>query len=129
MDTVAKLLGIAFVGAISAIFLREKSPQFSMMIALITGIVIVSLVAKELGSILSTLQNMMHHSGLEEQTVSTVLRILAIGIGSEYFCNVIADAGETAIAKKAEFGAKVIILLLILPMLGKVVDTVWSLFG
>ncbi len=129
MDTVAKLLGIAFVGAVSAVFLREKSPQFAMMIALVTGVVILSLVAGELENILSSLENLMNISGLDEQTISTVLRILGIGIGSEYFCNVISDAGESAIAKKAEFGAKVVILMLILPLLGKVVDTVWSLFG
>ena len=129
MDTVAKLLGISFVGAVSAVFLREKSPQFAMIIALATGAVILSLVAGELKSVLSSLQNLMNISGLDEQTVSTVFRILGIGIGSEYFCNVIADAGESAIAKKAEFGAKVVILMLILPILGKVVDTICSLFG
>ncbi len=129
MDTVAKLMGIAFVGAVSAVFLREKSPQFSMMIALVTGIVIFSLVAGELVSVLNSLQNLLHSSGLEGETFSPVLRILGIGIGSEYFCNVIADAGERSIAKKAEFAAKVMILMLILPLLGKVVDTVWSLFG
>ena len=129
MDTVAKLMGIAFIGAISAVFLKEKAPQFSMMIALATGIVIFSLITNELISIVRTITDFMKDSGLEEETVATVLRILGIGIGSEYFCNVIADAGEVAIAKKAEFAAKVIILMLLLPLIGKVVDTVWSLFG
>ncbi len=129
MDTVAKLTGIAFVGAVSAVFLREKAPQFSMMIALITGIVIFTLIAGELTSILKTLTDYMNASGLESDSVSAVLRISGIGIGAEYFCNVIADAGETAIAKKMEFAAKVVILMLLLPLIGKVVDTVWSLFG
>ena len=129
MDTVAKLTGIAFVGAVSAVFLREKAPQFSMMIALITGIVIFTLIAGELTSILKTMTDYMNASGLESDSVSAVLRISGIGIGAEYFCNVIADAGETAIAKKMEFAAKVVILMLLLPLIGKVVDTVWSLFG
>ncbi len=129
MDTVAKLTGIAFAGAVSAVFLREKAPQFSMMIALVTGIVIFSLIAGELTSILNTLTNYMQTSGLAPESVATVLKILGIGIGAEYVCNVIADAGEQAIAKKMEFATKVIILMLILPLLGKVVDTVWSLFG
>ena len=129
MDTVAKLMGIAFAGAISAVFLREKAPHFSMMIALATGIVIFSLIARELSGIIGTLSDFMNVSGLDPETFSTVLRILGIGIGAEYFCNVIADAGETAIAKKAEFAAKVVILMLLLPLIGKVVDTVWSVFG
>ena len=128
MDTVAKLTGIAFVGAVSAVFLREKAPQFSMMIALITGIVIFTIIAEELTTILQIMTEYMSASGLESQSVSTVLRILGIGIGAEYFCNVIADAGENAIAKKMEFGAKIVILMLLLPLIGKVVDTVWSLF-
>ena len=129
MDTVAKLTGIAFIGAISAVFLREKAPQFSMMIALATGIMIFTLVTEELTSILNTLADYMNASGLESESISTVLRISGIGIGAEYFCNVIADAGETAIAKKMEFAAKAVILMLLLPLIGKVVDTVWSLFG
>ena len=129
MDTVANFTGIAFVGAVSAVFLREKAPQFSMMIALITGIVIFTLIAGELTSILKTMTDYMNASGLESDSVSAVLRISGIGIGAEYFCNVIADAGETAIAKKMEFAAKVVILMLLLPLIGKVVDTVWSLFG
>lgn len=129
MDTVAKLTGIAFAGAVSAVFLREKAPQFSMMIALITGIVIFSLIAGELNGILSTLTNYMQTSGLAPESVATVLKILGIGIGAEYVCNVIADAGEQAIAKKMEFATKVVMLMLILPLIGKVVDTVWSLFG
>lgn len=128
MDTVAKLTGIAFVGAVSAVFLRERAPQFSMMIALITGIVIFTIIAEELTTILQMMTDYMSASGLESQSVSTVLRILGIGIGAEYFCNVIADAGENAIAKKMEFGAKIVILTLLLPLIGKVVDTVWSLF-
>lgn len=129
MDTIAKLMGIALVGAVSAVFLRDKAPQFSMMIALITGIVILSLVAKQLKEILAILKNLMDASKIPEEHILPVLRIMGIGIGAEYFCNVIADAGETAIAKKAEFAAKVVILMLLLPLLGKVVDTIWSLFG
>ncbi len=129
MDTVAKLTGIAFAGAVSAVFLREKAPQFSMMIALVTGIVMFSLIAGELTSILKLLTDYMNTFGMETESISTVLKILGIGIGSEYFCNVIADAGEQAIAKKMEFATKVMILMLILPLLGKVVDTIWSLFG
>ncbi len=129
MDTVAKLTGIAVVGAVSAVMLREKAPQFSMMIALVTGIVIFSVIAGELTSILNILTDYMQASGLESESVSTILKILGIGIGAEYVCNVISDAGEQAIAKKMEFAAKVVILMLILPLLGKVVDTVWSLFG
>ena len=129
MDTLAKLMGIALIGAICSVFLREKAPQFSMVIALVTGIVMFSLIAGELTSILNSLHSFMEKAGLETQTISTVLRILGIGVGAEYFCNVIADAGERAIAKKAEFAAKVMILILLLPLLGKVVDTIWSLFG
>ncbi len=129
MDTVAKLTGIAFAGAVSAVFLREKSPQFSMMITLVTAIVIFSLIFGELTSIIKTLTDYMDAAGLESDSVATILRILGIGIGAEYFCNVIADAGENAIAKKMEFAAKVLILMLLLPLIGKVVDTVWSLFG
>lgn len=128
MDTVSKIMGIAFVGAILAVFLKEKTPQFSMAVSLVTGIVIFFLIADTLKDAVSGLFEMVSSTGAESAAVALVLKICGIGIVAEYFCNIIADAGEAAIAKKAEFAAKIVIFVMILPLVGKVVDTVWSLF-
>ena len=121
-------MGIAFGGAVLSVFLKEKTPQFSMAVSLITGLVIFFLVGEKIQAVIERLREILDQTGIESETVGLVLKICGIGIVSEYFCNVIADAGETAIAKKAEFAAKIIMFMMILPLVGKVVDTVWSLF-
>ena len=128
METVSKIMGIAFVGAVLSVFLKEKTPQFSIAVSLVTGIVIFFLIGEKMQLVINRLREMLEQTGMESETVGLVLKICGIGIVSEYFCNVIADAGETAIAKKAEFAAKIIIFVMILPLVGKVVDTVWSVF-
>ncbi len=128
MDTVSKIMGIAFVGTILAVFLKEKTPQFSMAVSLVTGIVIFFLIGDTLKEAVLRLSDMVSATGIDSQIVALVLKICGIGIVAEYFCNVISDAGESAIAKKAEFAAKAVIFVMILPLVGKVVDTVWSLF-
>ncbi len=128
MDTVSKIMGIAIVGAILAVFLKEKTPQFSMAVSLVTGIVIFFLIGETLKEAVLRLSDMVSATGMDSQIVALVLKICGIGIVAEYFCNVISDAGESAIAKKAEFAAKTVIFVMILPLVGKVVDTVWSLF-
>lgn len=128
MDTLAKIMGIAVVGAILAIFLKEKTPQFAIAVSLLTGILIFSLIAARLQLAVNQIQTMVSHAGIEGDTLPLILKILGVGMVSEYFCNLISDAGEGAIAKKAELSAKVIIFLMILPLIGKVVDTVWSMF-
>lgn len=128
MDAIFKIIGIALIGAMIAVFLKERTPQFSMMVSLSTGIVIFLLVGENIREVVSQLKTMVASAGMESDSVRLILKICGIGIVAEYFTNVIADAGETAIAKKAEFAAKIIIFIMILPLVGKVVDTVWTLF-
>lgn len=128
MEALSKIMGIAFVGAVLAVVLKEKTPQFSMAVSLATGIVIFMLIADTLKEAVDTLSQMISQTGLDTGIFQIVLKICGIGIVAEYFCNIISDAGEAAIAKKAEFAAKILIFAMILPLVGKVVDTVWSLF-
>ena len=128
MDTIAKIMGIALIGAIIAVFLKERTPQFSMIVSLSTGIVIFLLAGEDIKMAVNQLKAMISASGMNSDSVRLILKICGIGIVAEYFTNVIADAGETAIAKKAEFAAKMILFVMILPLVGKVVDTVWTLF-
>lgn len=128
MELIAKIMGIAFSGAVISVFLKEKTPQFSMIISLATGIVILLLVGQDIKEVILHLKNMVSSAGMNKDSVTLVLKICGIGIVAEYFTNVISDAGEAAIAKKAEFAAKIVIFVMILPLLGKVVDTVWTLF-
>ncbi|MBP3447569.1 MAG: hypothetical protein J6K51_00930 [Clostridia bacterium] len=128
MDTIAKILGIALIGAIIAVFLKERTPQFSILVSLATGILIFLLVSDNIREVIFQVKSIVSSTGMDSESVKLVLKICGIGILAEYFTNVIADAGETAIAKKAEFAAKIIIFVMILPLVGKVVDTVWALF-
>ncbi len=128
MDTIAKIMGIAFMGAVMCVVLKEKVPQFSMVVSLLTGIVILSLIASQLRDVIRQINLIFSRVQLEGDLFSLVLKICGIGIVSEYFCSLISDVGESAIAKKAELAAKVVIFVMILPLVGKVVDTVWSLF-
>ena len=128
MDTFAKILRIALIGAIIAVFLKERTPQFSILVSLATGILIFLLVSDNIREVIFQVKSIVSSTGMDSESVKLVLKICGIGILAEYFTNVIADAGETAIAKKAEFAAKIIIFVMILPLVGKVVDTVWALF-
>ena len=128
MDTIAKILGIALIGTIIAVFLKERTPQFSILVSLATGILIFLLVSDNIREVIFQVKSIVSSTGMDSESVKLVLKICGIGILAEYFTNVIADAGETAIAKKAEFAAKIIIFVMILPLVGKVVDTVWALF-
>lgn len=128
MDTIAKIMGIAVIGTILAVFLKERTPQFAMAVSLVTGFLIFGLIFQKLQTVIERIKVMVSQAGMETETLQLILKICGVGMVSEYFCNLISDAGETAIAKKAELSAKVVIFLMILPLIGKVVDTVWSVF-
>ena len=59
--------------------------------------------------------------------VELIFKIAAIGILSEYFCNIVEDSGETAIAKKMEFASKIIIFTFTLPLIAEIIESIWSI--
>ena len=55
---------------------------------------------------------------------SVILKSLGIGILAQTTADICRDSGETAIASKVEFAAKIIILLLAIPILKTLLELI-----
>jgi len=128
MDTVYKVIGIAVMTAIIAVMLRKTHPEFAIMTSILAGIFIFYLIFDSLSYIVANINNLVSQAGIDSDIVAVVLKICGIAIVSEYFCNIIADTGETATAKKAELATKIIIFAMTIPIVYKVVENVFSIF-
>jgi stage III sporulation protein AD len=128
MDIILKIIGVAFIGAVISIVLRKNSPEFSILITIATGLVIIYIIYDSLIYVVDSFNYIVSKTSVDSEILSVIIKICGIGIVSEYFCNIIEDAGEIAIAKKAQMATKVVIFVLTIPLIIKVVESVWSLF-
>jgi len=123
-----KIIGIAFVATILCIILKHARPEFAMILALITGILIFFLCHSKIVEVVDVLRNLSDKAGMPSGFLSILLKVIAVSYITEFASNICKDVGETAIASKVQFAGKCSILILSMSIIGSFVDTLVGIF-
>lgn len=121
---ITKVLGIAFVGVVTSLILKQEKPEFSLLISIGTGVVIFFLVLGYIENIVSELTNITESAGILPSTIGSVLKAIGIGYLVEFSADASEDAGNKLIANKIVFAGKIIIAILALPILGNLFEMI-----
>ena len=126
MDVLIKIILIGITATFLAVFMKKESPAFSLAVILTAGIALFFIVSDLLSYSVMAVKTLFIKSGADSEILENVLKICGVGIVSEYFCNIIADAGEEGLAKKIELAAKTVIFAMTLPVILGVIDSIWG---
>ena len=116
------ITGIGTVAAAICILVKQYKPEFAMLVSLCSGILIFSLVILNLSPVLAQIQSYTAKASLDNEHFKILLKSLGVCYISSIASDTCKDAGQTAIAGKIELAAKVAVILLSLPLFGKIVD-------
>ena len=98
-----KIIGIAFIATILCIILKQTRPEFAMLLALITGILIFFICQTKVTEVVNVLTILSDKAGMPSGFLSILLKVIAISYITEFASNICKDVGETAIASKVQF--------------------------
>ena len=127
MVDLIKIVAIALVTALAHMVVKQAKPEIAVIIALVGSIIIISMTVNSLKSVISSFYGIFKTTGVDAALLTPLFKIIAIGYVAEFGANVCVDAGASSIADKILFAAKVIILMLALPIITKVIDMVVAL--
>lgn len=119
-----QVVAIAVVGVVLILVIRQEKPELAVQISLAAGLIIFALVIWKLIEILDTLERLAVRADLNMVFLGTLLRILGIAYIAEFGTQVCKDAGESALAFKVSMAGKVMILILAVPIISTILDTV-----
>lgn len=119
---ILKILGICFITLIITLLLKEYKKEYAVYAVLICGIVIISYSIDTIKEIVGFINNVSNNTFVE-----LLLKITGISILAEYAMSVCKDSGENAIANKIDFGSKIIILSLSIPVISNTLETLVKL--
>lgn len=117
-----KIVGIALIGAIFSLTVKEYKQGLSIFISIICGIILLSYTADGLADIFRELKDLTEKSGISPDYLTAIIKITGICFITQFFSEVCRDAGQNAIASKLEIAAKVLILTLTLPIISDFLD-------
>lgn len=118
-----QIIGLALVAVALSVLLKSQKPEIAIQISIVTGVVIFLLMVTKVSAVIELLQNLAKKVNIDIVYLSTILKIIGIAYVTTFGAEVCRDAGESAIASKIEFAGKILIMILAVPILMAVLDT------
>lgn len=127
MDII-QIVGLGLVATILTLVIKEQKPMFAFLIALVTGIIIFLFVIGKISEVIRLLEQIAVKANLNMIYLETILKIIGIAYIAEFGAQITRDAGQGAIASKIELAGKILILVMAVPIITVIIETVISLF-
>ena len=124
-----KIIGVAFVTAITALLLKQSKPELSLSITVAGVIVILLFLADALKDTVGIIGVLAQTSGVENGLIKILLKIVGVGYVAEFSAGVLTDFGAQAVADKVVLGSKIVIVVIALPIFQNLLSLVSGFLG
>lgn len=124
MNVVIQVVAFSLVVMFLYLVLKENKSVVASMLLLVSGIIIYIFIFPYIKEIMMFVETMTENSGIDVTYIQIVMKIIAISYLAT-FCSVLCkDVGINTMATKVEFTAKIMILLLAIPIMRNVLDSI-----
>ena len=114
---ILQIVSLGLVSAILITLLKQSKPEIAILLGVAVGIIIILSVADELYEVVLAFYNVAETSGVAAGVFTLVLKIVGIGYLAEFASIVCIDSGCKGVGDKILFAAKVVIMILALPVI------------
>ena len=121
---IIKIIGIGLIWLVIILILRQYKPEYAIYVSLISGILILTLSLGELTGIINLLKDISSRANINTKYMTLLLKITGIAFLIEFAVSISKDSGETAIANKIDLGGKVLIIVISIPIITALLETV-----
>ena len=125
---VLPFLAVGLLITVLLVTLRPLQPELAVLLSIAAGALMLALVIGRLRTVIQTLTEMATRADLHPRFLQIALKAVGLAYLAGFTAQVCRDAGEGALAGKVELVGKVAILLLALPVMWAVLETMLRLF-
>lgn len=126
---IGSIAAIVMLAAFLAVILRQTRPEQAMAVALIAGLGVLALVLIQVTPVLNSLKELLSQADMPDEYGLVLFKSLGVCLITQMASDACKDAGETALASKAELAGKVALLTLALPLFEKIGELAVSLIN
>lgn len=122
-----QLAGFAVCAAAIALVMRKMRPEAATVLVIAAGLLAMTAVLPLLGQMLAGVKALAQRGGLQEEYMSSLLKIAGISLLMEFAAQTCRDAGEDSLAVKVELAGRIMLIVLALPVMDTLLAQVLSL--
>jgi stage III sporulation protein AD len=124
---ILQIVGIGLLATVLILVVREQKPIFAFLISAFVGIAIFLAMIGKIDSVVSVLEDLADRSGIPTVYLKTMLKIIGIAYIAEFGAQIVRDSGMESVASKIEFAGKMLILVMSVPIISVMIETVLGL--
>lgn len=121
---VMKIVLLCVAAALIAVSLRAARPEMATALAMAAGLVALMMSFGAITSVVDAFGSLSVKAGISSASVQLMLRACGISLICEFGAGLCADAGEGTLAKRIEFGGRIALLAMSVPLLSSLVEKV-----
>jgi len=122
-----QIVGFGLVATVLLLIVKEQKPMVAFLLAAFAGIVIFLYLIGKIADVIAMLERLADQSNVNMVFFQTILKIIGIAYIAEFGAQIVRDAGQEAIASKIELAGKVLIMVLAIPIISVIIETVMKL--
>jgi stage III sporulation protein AD len=124
---ILKISAMGIVTAVLVITIKKTHPEMALQLSIIAGLVIFLFSIDYLREIVDFIRDFSEKFSFAYNSILLVIKIIGIAYICEFTIQILKDAGESAIASKVELVAKLVVIVISLPLLTTFLDLVLGL--
>ncbi|PEJ01504.1 MULTISPECIES: stage III sporulation protein AD [Bacillus cereus group] len=119
-----QIVGLGLVATFLAAVLNQHKSSITSLFIVFVGSVMFLILIDQIYSILQMIERVASEAKVSNVYVETLLKIIGIAYIAEFGAQITKDAGQGAIASKIELAGKILILVMAIPILTVVIETI-----
>jgi len=124
---IVQIVGLALIATVLILVVKEQKPMFAFLLTVFTGVFIFLFLIGKIDSIIRVLEDLATRSGINMIFLKTILKMIGIAYIAEFGAQIMRDAGQESIASKIELAGKILIMMMAVPIIGAIIETVMKL--
>jgi stage III sporulation protein AD len=121
---IIQIVGLGFVVTLLILIIKREKPEIAVQLSLTLATIIFLLILTKINIVLNLFRDMAEKANISQMYLNTILKIIGIAYITEFGAQVCRDAGEGAVAGKIEFAGKVLVMVMAIPIIALVMDTI-----
>lgn len=128
-EVLVGVMGLLLCAAMLAVVLRGQRPELALGLSLAAGAVVLLLLLQQLTPLLSSIRALLQEGSIPTHYIAAVLKAAGICLLTQLTADTCRDAGEGALASKAELAGRLMLLVLTVPLFTDILSLVTALIG
>lgn len=126
---IVSVIGFSLVAAMLVILLRQIKPEFALPVGVLAAAIILFSAASASLPIIDKVKEISAKASINSEYVSILIKSLGICYITQLASDTCKDGGENALAGNVQLIGKIAVVVLSLPLVTQVLDTVTKLIG